>query len=116
MRGQPDLLFWRIESPTRSHSHSSETTSHVNGENDREYDSGISKSRLPEDSRSSIKMASEDGKLNDTDEGGIGMHCAHSVFAVEVKSATDRLSEWQSAWLSLLSEAGVHSEEFKITG
>jgi hypothetical protein len=36
------------------------------------------------------------------------------VFAVEAKSANDRLSRWQTLWLQLLQAAGVHVEVYKI--
>ena len=110
MRGQPDLLFWRIEPTTRTLS-SETTTSHVNDEDDRKHDRDGFKSNVH--SRNGTKRTREHDNFNVSGEGR--MYCAHSVFAVEVKSASDRLSEWQCAWLSLLSEAGVHSEELKIT-
>lgn len=115
MRGQPDLLFWRIriEPSTFAHSRGRGTTC---GDERKQNSDGV---RGSGDFRNGFNMAREHDCISGVDEGAVDegmMYSTHSVFAVEVKSVSDRLSEWQCAWLSLLAEAGVHSEELKIAG
>ena len=63
------------------------------------------------------KIAASDDD-DDDDEGrrniSLDVITTHTVFAVEVKSSSDQLSEWQIAWFNLLNHAGVHIEKFQV--
>ena len=89
MRGMPDLLFWK--DVTDEEKEKSITSRHTPS--------------YPTENTYTSYNSNEDSLYYIRD---------HTVFAVEVKSANDVLSKWQSLWLELLRKAGVIVEILKI--
>jgi hypothetical protein len=149
MRGQPDLLFWRID----THNLDTESDTHSNGRDDEKcYDGGVYNNDdnnknnninddnddnddnennndcyKNDDARSNNKNdncrsdynyrsnTNNNIKTNANTNTNIDIITTHTVFAVEVKSSTDQLSEWQIAWFNLLNHAGLHVENFQVS-
>ena len=101
MRGQPDLLFWRIDTcdlDEKSKSNNYDSNNNNNNSNNNDYNNNINNNNNNEEERNT----------------NIDIITTHTVFAVEVKSSSDQLSEWQIAWFNLLKHAGVHVEKFQV--
>jgi hypothetical protein len=87
-RGAPDLLFWKISVGADMHLPTSFT---------RPFNGECTNTRSHHDASSMIEFPR-----------------SKSAFAVEVKSANDKLSAWQTLWVELLVKAKIHVEVFKV--
>ena len=127
MRGQPDLLFWRID----THNLDKNSDADCNGRDDEEGYDGVDINKnnnnnsdydKNNDARSNNKNNNSRSNNNNSNTNSnkkntstnVDIITTHTVFAVEVKSSTDQLSEWQIAWFNLLNHAGLHVENFQV--
>ena len=121
MRGQPDLLFWRIDccdvedaaecSGNKNNDRESSDIDTNNGINKNKYNYTINKNSKHDNNNNYNNKNSNDSKKRNLN---VDVITTHAVFAVEVKSSSDQLSEWQIAWLNLLNHAGIHVEKLHV--
>lgn len=138
MRGQPDLLFWRIDTQNLDKKSDAQGSgrddekgdngdncevdnnknNNIDGNND--HNEGNNDRYKYDDSKSNNKNDNSGSNYDDRSKKNIRTNTnidiitTHTVFAVEVKSSTDQLSEWQIAWFNLLNHAGFHVENFQV--
>lgn len=118
MRGQPDLLFWRIDccdvqdaADCISLKNNCRDNNHIDTNNDDD------KNQYNYDTNSDNNKNKNNKKIiNNNNRGNfdVDIITTHTVFAVEVKSSSDQLSEWQIAWFNLLNHAGIHVEKLHV--
>lgn len=95
-RGAPDLMFWRIHQLGVSRK---DSLSQTNEQNEIILTHSLK-----------IQNQNESVKILDREEP----YDYDDVFAVEVKSVNDVLSNWQYLWLQLLKYAGIPVEVLKV--
>jgi hypothetical protein len=145
MRGQPDLLFWRIDTHNldkTSDAYSNgrdddrgDNSDNGDGDNNKNYNNNGNdddnennndcnknddvRSKDKHDNNSSTNNnntnCNTNKKTKTNSNTNIDIITTQTVFAVEVKSSTDQLSEWQIAWFNLLYHAGLHVENFQVS-
>jgi hypothetical protein len=111
MRGQPDLLFWRVYPRTTGGTTAGRGVDEVEGTSTiRDGGKGTSGDGGKGGNGRGIDGVGGKGTTGEGDD----YLCSHSVFAVEVKSKNDKLSSFQCLWLELLKNNNIAVETLRI--
>ena len=122
MRGQPDLLFWRIDCcdevgaadciSNKNNDKGSNDIDANNDDNRNKYNCDNNNNN----NKSNNNNNNDNNNNNNSNKRNLNVDIitTHTVFAVEVKSSSDQLSEWQIAWFNLLNHAGIYVEKLHV--